>query len=205
MWRNFLQSLFKVSDTRMFAVCGIDAIVVAAAATAAFFLRFPIEMATEDLADFWWVVPLGVGVRIVLFWLFGLYRWAWYYMGIREVLYLAGAITVSSVVLGGIAYGLDATFPETLLLVDWLLVMAVMLGERLSIQLWRERSTGQTLPEIGKESKRILVVGTGDAAEEVSREIEKRRSHGDRLVGYAGDDSSKWVIRKKESNQDVTK
>lgn len=205
MWHNFFRSLFKVHDARMYTLCGIDAIVLAAAATAAFFLRFPTEVAIEDMADFWWAVPLGVGMRIVLFWLFGLYRWVWYYMGIREVLQLAGAVTVSSVVLGGIAHGLDATFPETLLLVDWLLVMAVMLGERLFIQLRRERSTRQTLPEIGKVSKRILVIGAGDAAEEISKEIMRRQSRGDRLASYTDDNSSEWLIRKKESKQDVTK
>jgi hypothetical protein len=85
--RRFLKfiALPKVRDARMYALCGIEAAVVAAAAAIAFFVRFPTEVAAQNLAEFWWLIPLSVGLRIALFWMFGLYGWVWYYMGVREV------------------------------------------------------------------------------------------------------------------------
>jgi len=182
----------RVNDGRMYALCGIEAMTVAAAASAAFFVRFSGEEAAQNLSDFWWVIPLGVGVRITVFWLLGLYSWVWYYMGVREVFYLALAIAVSSLVLGGIVAGVEGSaFPETLLVVDWLVVMALVGGERLFIRLWREYSARQALSTGSEDQKRLVIVGAGDAAEVVSREIDKRPSLGYRLVGYLDDDLRK--------------
>ena len=165
---------------------------VAAATIIAFFLCFPAEAATQNLAEFWWVGLVAVFVRMVLFWLFGLYSWVWYYMGVREVLSLVGAIFAGSVVLAGIVLvGSGFTFPETLLMVDWLVVMALIGGGRLFIRLWREYQEKQTLSP-GREVKtRLLIVGAGDAAEIITREINRRPSLGYYLVGYVDDDLRK--------------
>lgn len=182
----------RVRDSRMYALCGVEAIVVAAATIIAFFVRFPAEAAAQNLAEFSWVIPLGVFVRVVLFWLFGLYSWVWYYLGVREVLRLARAISAGSVVLAGIVLiGSGFAFPETLLVVDWLVVMALVSGERLSIRLLREYRTRQALPVSNERKKRLLIAGAGDAAEIITREINKRPSVGYYLVGYADDDSRK--------------
>ncbi len=96
MLKEFLKSFLhliwppsRVRDARMYALCGIEAIIVAAATIIAFFLRFHMDTAGQELSEFWWMVPLAVLVRVALFWLFGLYSWVWYYMGVREVLCLA--------------------------------------------------------------------------------------------------------------------
>ena len=176
----------------MYALCGIEAIIVAVAIIIAFFLRFPTETAAQNLAEFWWIVPLAVFVRIALFWLFGLYSWVWYYMGVREVLYLAWAISAGSVVLGGIGLAVSGfAFPETLLVVDWLMIMALVGGERLFIRLWREYQARPALPLSMERKRRLLIIGAGDAAEIVSREISKRPSLGYHLVAYADDDLRK--------------
>jgi FlaA1/EpsC-like NDP-sugar epimerase len=112
-------------------------------------------------------------------------------MGVREVLYLVGAVTVASAVLVGIASAVDATVPQTLLVIDWLLVMAVVGGERFSIRLWREHRARQALPPAGRAMGRILVVGAGDAAEAIGKEMMKRYSLGCYLVGYVDDDLRK--------------
>jgi FlaA1/EpsC-like NDP-sugar epimerase len=176
----------------MYALCGIEAVVVAAAAVIAFFVRFPTEVAAQNLADFWWLIPLSVGLRIALFWMFGLYGWVWYFMGVREVLSIAAAVSAGSVALVAIALAITRfAFPETLLIVEWLIVMALVCGERLSIRLWREHNARQASLVERETKKRLLVVGAGDAAEIITREIGNRPSLGYQLVGYADDDSRK--------------
>ena len=176
----------------MYALCGIEATVVAAAAIIAFFVRFPTEVAAQNLTEFWWVIPLSVGLRVALFWMFGLYGWVWYYMGVREVLDIAAAVSAGSVALAAVALAVTRlAFPETLLVVDWLIVMALVSGERLSIRLWREHNARQSSLVLSETKKRLLVVGAGDAAEIITREIGNRPSLGYQLVGYADDDSRK--------------
>jgi len=182
----------RVRDPRMHALCGIEALIIAAATISAFLIRFPGETAARNLAEFWWVVPLAIFVRIALFWLFGLYSWVWYYMGVREVLYLTVAVSTGSIVLGGIAIiSSGFTFPETLLPVDWLVVMAFVGGERLFIRCWREYQAKQALPLSQEVRKRLLIVGAGDAAEIITREMNNGSSLGHHLVGYADDDLRK--------------
>ncbi|HWR69611.1 MAG TPA: nucleoside-diphosphate sugar epimerase/dehydratase [Dehalococcoidia bacterium] len=176
----------------MYALCGIEATVVAAAAIIAFFVRFPTEVAAQNLTEFWWVIPLSVGLRVALFWMFGLYGWVWYYMGVREVLDIAAAVSAGSVALAAVALAVTRlAFPETLLVVDWLIVMALVSGERLSIRLWREHNARHSSLVLSETKKRLLVVGAGDAAEIITREIGNRPSLGYQLVGYADDDSRK--------------
>ncbi len=162
-----------VRDVRMHALCGVEGILVAAATTAAFFVRFPASEVAENLARFYWVVPLSVATRMASFWFLGLYNWVWYYFGMREVLRLAVAIVLSSALLIAIVLPLSGySFPETLLVVDWLLVAAVVVGERFSIRLVREgrvKLLGDHEDE--KDKKRVLVVGAGDAAETIIREM----------------------------------
>jgi FlaA1/EpsC-like NDP-sugar epimerase len=188
---NFI-TVPKVRDGRMYALCGIEAVVIAAAAVIAFFVRFPAEAAAQNLTEYWWVIPLSVAIRIALFWMFGLYGWVWYYMGVREVRDIAAAVSAGSVALMAIAMAATRfAFPETLLVVDWLIVMALVSGERLSIRLWREHNARQASLVERQTKKRLLVVGAGDAAEIITREIGNRPSLGYQLVGYADDDSRK--------------
>ena len=155
-----------VRDVRMHALCGVEGILVAAATAAAFFVRFPASEVAENLARFYWVVPLSVATRMASFWFLGLYNWVWYYFGMREVLRLAVAIVLSSALLTAVVLPLSGySFPETLLVVDWLLVAAVVVGERFSIRLVREgRVKLLGGHEDEKDRKRVLVVGAGDAA-----------------------------------------
>ncbi|MFC1966551.1 polysaccharide biosynthesis protein [Chloroflexota bacterium] len=185
-------SLLRIHDSRMRALCGIEVIIVAAAAIIAFFLRFPTATVGQYLSEFWWIVPLAIFVRIVIFWLFGLYSWVWYYMGIREVLYLTWAVSAGSVVLGGIGLAVSGfTLSKILLIMDWLLVMVLVGGERLFFRLWREYQVKQAFPLSQEPHKRLLIIGAGDAAEMITREINDRLSSGYHLVGYADDDLRK--------------
>jgi len=185
-------SPLRVRDARMYALCGIEAIIIAAAIIIAFFLRFQTATVGQYLSEFWWIVPLAVFVRIVLFWLFGLYSWVWYYMGVRELLYLAWAVSAGSVVLGVIGLAVSGfTLSKILLIVDWLVVMALVGGERLFIRLWREYQTRQTSPTGQEVKKRLLIIGAGDTAEIITREINNHPSVIYHLVGYADDEPRK--------------
>ncbi len=182
----------RVRDPRMYALCGVESGIVAAAVIIAFLLRFPMETTGDNLADYWWVIPVSVVVRIVCFRLFGLYSWVWYYLGVREVLQIASAVTMGSIAVGAIALaatGFD--FPETLLITEWLTVMAGIGGERLFIRVYREHAARLESPARSDLKKRLLIVGAGDAALAITRELHRRPSLGYELVGYSDDDARK--------------
>ncbi len=81
--------------------------------------------------------------------------------------------------------------PETLLMVDWLVVMALIGGERLFIRVWREYQLKHVLSLNQERGKRLLIIGAGDATELIRGDIYKHPSLGYHLVGYVDDDSRK--------------
>lgn len=187
-----LAFLPRVRDPHMQALLGIEACIVGAAVIVAFLLLLPTGSTGHYLRDYWWLVPVCVAVRIPCFWLFGLYSWVWYYLGVREVLQVTAAVTAGSV--GLLVIVLAATgfdFPETLLALEWLTVMAGIGGERLFIRVHREHFARLKSPARSDNRKRLLIVGAGDAAQTISREISGRPSLGYELVGYADDDPRK--------------
>ncbi len=176
----------------MYALCGVESGIVAAAVIVAFLLRFPAESTADNLSQYWWVIPLSAVLRILCFWAFGMYSWVWYYLGVREVLQIASAVTLGSIAVGAIALAVTGfDFPETLLLVEWLTVMAGVGGERLFIRVYREYAARLQSPARSDLKKRLLIAGAGDAALAISQEIGRRPSLGYELVGYADDDVRK--------------
>ncbi len=186
-------ALPRVRDPRMYALLGTEAGIVAAAVIGTLLvLGFAAGTAGSNLAQYWWLIPASVAVRIVCFWAFGLYSWVWYYLGVREVLQIGAAVTLGSVAVWAIAVAVTRfDFPETLLMVEWLTVVVGVGGERLFIRVYREHAARMESPARGDMKKRLLIVGAGDAALAITRELNRRPSLGYRLVGYADDDERK--------------
>ena len=179
-------------DMRMYALCGIEGILVAAATTAAFWVRFPPSEAAVNLVRLWWLVPLSVTACMTTFWFLGLYKGVWYYFGVREALRLAAATVLSAVLLAAVTLPAGRhSFPGTLLAVDWLLVTVVVGVERLSIRLIREGEIGllRNGNRHRNSRRRVLIVGAGNAAESMVREMDKGTSF--QAVGCVDDDARK--------------
>jgi len=182
--------LVPAGDKRRYALAAADAAVVAGAAVGAFGIRYFSTEALDYVGEYWWLVPLSVAICLGSFRIFGLYGWVWYYMGLKEAVALSKAITVSSVAIAAIAMAATRlSFPETVLIVEWLLLMVFVGGERLLFRIWRESTAKKA--EAGVRGKRLLIVGAGDASETIIREIDKNPKLGYQPVACADDDRRK--------------
>jgi FlaA1/EpsC-like NDP-sugar epimerase len=139
-------------------------------------------------------------VKPLIFYLFGLYRRLWRYASVNEALSIAWAVSLSSVVLAALVFGLLLPFgvidrfPRSVVIIDWLLCLVLVGGVRFSFRLLpRDKSTrkGRALREPTTARTRVLIIGAGDAGAMLLREMQANPGLGLRPVGFIDDDPAK--------------
>src|SRR2546425_7156606 len=88
---------------------------------AAFGLRFDFQIPPQEFAHFQTTVWYLLGIRLIVFWAGGLYRGYWKHVGLRDLVDLGLAVTISSAafVAGLSLLGLFRGMPPSLFLLHW--------------------------------------------------------------------------------------
>jgi FlaA1/EpsC-like NDP-sugar epimerase len=181
-----------------------DLLAIAAAALGAFVLRFDWQF-FDDHFEFRPYLLAALLVKPVIFYLFGMYSRYWRYTSISDLRVVALAIFGSSAAMGlfvGVAATLGAMLglSRAVVVIDSLLTLVAVCGIRLSIRVIGEsrmqmRDVRHPLEPGATASKRILVVGAGEAGVMVVREMQ-RNPHLEMLpVGFLDDDRTKYGKR----------
>lgn len=141
-------------------------------------------------AEFFIVIALII--KPIVFYQFGLYRRMWVYASIQELKIVVIAVTTASVVVSMVVVTLRAldimpNFPRSVLPIDWLLSLVLIGGLRFSMRVLAEIQPANT----DVRSKRVLVVGAGDAGALVVREMQKNPELPLRPVCFLDDDPDK--------------
>lgn len=158
----------------------------------AFLLRFEFSIPAEYFPiGYAWLGAI-LFFKIFCFAWFGMFSGMWRYTGARDLVSLARAATVSSVLFAlFILLGGHRTFPRSILIIDWLLTMILVGGLRFGVRSLWQLASSLTREEERTERKRLLVVGAGDAGEMLLREMLRMYSHRYHPVGVLDDDRRK--------------
>jgi len=173
---------------RVFLVFFHDVVAAGAAWFLAHWLRFNMEITPyytdHMLRTMFWIVPL----QTLVFWTFGLYRGIWRYASLQDLKRILNAVGIAALVTPVALFmvQLSGPVPRTVLLLDPVLLLLLMSGSRLGYRVWREHEVYGALRYQGKP---VLVLGAGDAALTLLRELE--RSPAWRVVGFLDDDEKK--------------
>jgi FlaA1/EpsC-like NDP-sugar epimerase len=156
-----------------------DALLIVLAAPLAFFIRLDFSPAlVHSLPLLFTFILAGLLVKLPVFHAFGLYRHYWRYASIAELRLIATAVTVSSLALTVLfvaillPYDVLPTFPRSVLLIDWLLMLLLIGGVRMLARLVAENSGGGTSTQPLSKPKRLLIAGAGDAGTMIVREMQ---------------------------------
>ncbi len=151
----------------------------------AFSLRFDLQIPRDMKNLLLETFPLLLLVRVPVFAWFRLYEGLWRYVGIWDIVAMFKAVALSSgifVVLVTLLVGHG--FPRSIVLLDWLLCLALVAGVRMVMRIYREVVFGRAR----LDTRRALVVGAGDAAEILVREIQRDGVLDYEVVGFVDDD-----------------
>jgi FlaA1/EpsC-like NDP-sugar epimerase len=150
----------------------------------AYLLRFNFELPPEWAEAMWrtvlWVVPL----QGVVFWTLGLYRGLWRYASVADLRRIVLAVVLSAALAGFVLWmaRLTGIVPRSVLVVSPLLLLTMMGGSRFLYRMWKEHGLFR---EIHLHGEPVLVLGAGDAAMGLARELSRSRDW--RLVGFLDD------------------
>jgi len=175
---------------------GVDAALIAAAWELSFFIRFdgnpPVYY--ERYLE-WDVLVLVVGVMVPVFVAFGFYNRWWRYVSTRDMWGAVRGVAVAGVAAFLVFTALDfhpASVPRGIWIIDVLVLLAFVTGARLGARTLIERPAAGTIVARGKE---VLVVGAGDAAQLIVREMLKNPGLGYTPIGLVDDDPRKKNLR----------
>ncbi|HSN24377.1 MAG TPA: hypothetical protein VLS45_09490, partial [Methylomicrobium sp.] len=157
-------------------VLAIDVFLVAFAWYFANLLRFNFDIPLDSMAAITRLVPIILGTKIVIFYLFDLYKGMWRYTSMVDLLNIIKASGISSllvVTLVAFTHGL-AGFARAAFIIDWGLTIFLIAGYRLGIRLYfwlgpKDRLSSfrfLTLFKLKKGgrsgAKKLLILGAGD-------------------------------------------
>ncbi len=186
----------------------VHAVLFALALLLAYLVRF--EVAGEQARKGWFLssflpmLPFFIIVKIIIFGATNLFRGGWQYASIRDIGNILFASWLFLLVMyvpivavrwleayGGVtlAYVGDyiKSYPTGVLFLDFLASIFLVCTARLGFRIYREE-----LRPMSKEGvRRVLVVGAGNAAEAIVREIHRMPVERFRVIGLVDDDPAK--------------
>ena len=164
-----------------------DLVAVAVTWFLAYWLRFNLDIPEPFflgmLSGLIWVVPVHAAVFIS----FGLHRGMWRYVSIKDLQLIMAAAVMAAVLVGAGVFMLRAEHvPRSVLIMQPVLLVMAMGGARFAYRAWCEQ---QIYGHIRMEGEPVLILGAGDAAVMLLREL--RRSPEWRVVGMLDDEAGK--------------
>ncbi len=176
----------------------IDVVLLLAALALSYLLRFDTFQAWGYFQRWWLFIPFLLVIYPLTFYLFGLYRRMWQYAGSRELVAVMMASTVATLVLAAITYGilrplrLISGFSRPMMIIDWLLNILFLGGVRFSSKVMWDLNFGRKGKGMStRSSRRVLIVGAGDAGAMILREMQNNPGINLEPVGFVDDDARK--------------
>ena len=186
---RFVQNLVgRAVGVRWLLVLIHDTVAAVLAWVGAFWLRFNLMVPEDILANMLYVGAWVIPVQASIFLSFGLYRGIWRYASLHDLKRILGAVAIAglSIPLIIVLFRVQSQLPRSVLLIDPILLLMFMGGSRLAYRTWREY---QQFGVMHKQGEPVLVLGAGDAAVSLVKEL-ARNEHW-RVVGILDDGSDK--------------
>ena len=164
-----------------------QALLVLSSLVLAWLLRFDFSLPFRHLLM--WTAPILVAVRLSSLRLFNLHRGWWHFSGVGEAFNILKAVALGTVCFYIIVISLGFfAFPRSIYLLEAVLTAGLLSGGRLM-----SRFPAESMRRHSKNSKKVIIIGAGFAAQMVIREITHSAS-GYCVLGCLDDDESKLGI-----------
>lgn len=181
----------------------VDILVLFGAFVVAFLVRFDGDLPYEYLKRLLFWTPYVVALQWGVLLLTGVHRFAWRYVGLREVWRIGLALGLSSAALlaarlvaGGLVKDINAlqyaAVPIGVIVIDYIAAFLGIAGVRVLRRITIERRNRRDRLRKGPaQGRKVLLVGAGRAGMLVAQEIAKRPDLGLDAVGFLDDDPHK--------------
>ncbi|HOJ52808.1 MAG TPA: nucleoside-diphosphate sugar epimerase/dehydratase [Syntrophales bacterium] len=174
----------------------LDAVLLVGAHMGAYLIRFEGQISPFYLTFIQETLPWIVVIKIIFLAWTGLYRGIWRYTGVVDLQNIVKGTTLASVgmvIILILAYRF-ASFPRSVLILDWILSVFFIGGIRFAYRIYVNKELNIAFPWQAVKNpspKRLLIIGAGAAGEKVIRELKENPSLDLEPIGFLDDSSEK--------------
>lgn len=171
----------------------LTALIIVASLLLAYAVRFDLTIPSAYRGRIVELLPAVVVIKLTTFWFFGAFSGWWRYVSMPDLIQIVKANFLGSlifVVYAVLVYRLNL-IPRSVLVLDGVFCFLMVGGIRFTTRIIRESYRPWRQSRNSEQTKRILVVGAGDAGQMIVREIRQNQELNIDLVGFVDDDPAK--------------
>lgn len=162
----------------------------------AYLLRFEGQIPAQPFAVFQQTVFTVIGIKIVCFFIFNLYRGMWRYTSIIDFINVFKAVAVSSICLVVLLLFLFSFqgFSRSIFIMDFVLTLCFITSTRLGIRMilsMQDPAYFAFFKRKKRNFKKLLIIGAGDTGAHILRELVENPRVNLEPVGFLDDDPKK--------------
>lgn len=179
---------------RVFLMC-YDMLAVFIASMLALMIRFDLNfynVPSEYLNEVWRTLPYMMAITLIIFWALRLYSSLWSYAGALEMMYVVSACILDAIAVAALIlvrnWGDMFPVPRSFYILYGLFLLVLIMGCRYS---YRGLRAIRNMRRDGVYRRNVLVIGAGEAGNQLIKEINNSRYVKKKVVGVIDDDKTK--------------
>ena len=185
----------RIDRNRKYLVFIYDTLAVIASIFIAYISRFDFQFTSDTLLILGQYLLWTYPVKMIVFYLFGLYKGMYRYTSIWDLLSVAKATILSSLVINTFFVTIPVlrALPPSVLFLDFVFTSTLLSLVRVTIRLYYSRSI-IAIPNKAKTSGsiiKLLLIGAGDTGEKIARDILSNTNNEFNIVGFLDDNVEK--------------
>ena len=189
----------QLRNPNFYLMLSLDVMVFASSLLGAHLLWFDFLLSDYIWDQISWLLPGMILVKIVVFALMGMYTGMWRYTGVPDMLRLAAAVALCTIIIIFGVYLLTRCegMCFSIFIIDAGLTFLLAGAGRIAIRIIMfRRSYLDIMPFLSnnkpqKTAHRIIIVGAGDAGEKALRELRENLELSHRVIGFVDDNPAK--------------
>jgi FlaA1/EpsC-like NDP-sugar epimerase len=180
---------------RIITLILIDIILISSSVMTSYLFRFPTGIPALYQTQLLVYALLYITIAILAFMITKLYHRVWHYASIRELVSIVIAVTISCFSAYILTFLLtEQLVPLTILMNSYETTLFLIGGSRLFWRVIRHALWRQESPK-NDSQKRVLMIGAGDCAQLIMREIQLNRASGLKPIAFIDDDVNKHQLQ----------
>ena len=170
---SFSDNRKRVERALVIALADVLAVIIASVASLWIRFDFSFESITRDfLHNAVMMIPFNAVSVVLIFWLFKLYQSVWRYASANEMIKIACAIVVNSVVQLMVFLIFKIAVPRSYFLFYMFILGVFTVGIRFFYRFLRILRSRRNALKTGNEVKNVMIIGAGSAGNSILKEIE---------------------------------
>lgn len=196
----------KVRISRnLFFILSLDICLLFFSIYSSFLIRFDFAIPEHYWNSFISISPYLLGIKLICFYFFDLYRGMWRYTSLNDLMNIVKASTMATFCIVVLILYINRfeNVSRSVFIIDWCLTIFFIIGLRVftrlcfgqfteTIRLKDVKNAIFQMVKINREQGRgVLILGAGDCGEMICREFRENASIQSHVIGFLDDDISK--------------